>query len=68
MILSLDENARALCSLPKAGGEPLLEGRDEEAQKSHNGFDVRDEEPPAYFLIVSGEVGARLYVTPGSHL
>lgn len=64
----MNDNVVSPCSVSRTGRRLLLSGQGAETQTLHNDYAVRDEESPGYFLTVTGEVSAHLYVTPGSHL
>lgn len=67
-VLNLDWNGIMPCSHFETGGRLLLTARDVKAQTAHSYFAVRNGQSQGYFLFLTGEVGVRFYVSPGSDL
>lgn len=67
-VLGLDVNDLLPFSFSKSGETLLLMGRDPATQTGHDDFFVKDRESPGHFFVAIDELGANIYVTPGSHL
>lgn len=67
-ILTLDQSSVLPCSPPTTGGRLQLKRRCAEKQKKHSDSIFRNRDSLGYFLLVSEEMSARLYVSARLHL
>lgn len=67
MLIGVEEDDARLY-MPSTGGRNLMLGERVELQCSHNDFEVRPSQSPAFLVTVTGVEGTLLYICPGLHL